>query len=85
MKGDEIVQMYIREVVSLPTRPVMELKDFARVTLQPGETRTVKFTLTPDKLQALGLDMKRRVPRGKYAIMVGRNSAEFLSDTLNVE
>jgi len=85
VKGDEIVQMYIREVVSLPTRPVMELKDFARVTLQPGETRTVKFTLTPDKLQALGLDMKRRVPRGKYAIMVGRNSAEFLSDTLNVE
>ena len=85
VKGDEIVQLYIREVVSLPTRPVMELKDFARVTLQPGETRTVKFTLTPDKLQALGLDMKRRVPRGKYAIMVGRNSAEFLSDTLNVE
>jgi len=85
LKGDEIVQMYIREVVSLPTRPVMELKDFARITLQPGETRTVKFTLTPDKLQALGLDMKRRVPRGKYAIMVGKSSAEFLSDTLNVE
>jgi len=84
-KGDEIVQMYIREVVSLPTRPVMELKDFARITLQPGETRVVKFTLNREKLQALGLDMKRRVPPGKYAIMVGKNSAEFLTDTLRVE
>jgi len=85
MKGDEIVQMYIREVVSLPTRPIMELKDFARITLQPGETRVVKFTLTREKLQALGLDMKRRVPPGKYAIMVGKSSAKFLTDTLRVE
>ncbi len=83
--GDEIVQLYIRDLVSLPTRPVQELKDFARITLQPGETRTVSFALSPDKLAALGLDMKRRVPAGTYAIMVGKNSAEVLSDTLRVE
>jgi beta-glucosidase len=83
-KGDEIVQMYIREVVSLPTRPVMELKDFARISLQPGETRAVKFTLNREKLQALGIDMKRRVPAGEYAVMVGKSSAEFVSDTLRV-
>jgi len=84
-QGEEIVQLYIHDVVSLPTRPVKELKDFTRVTLQPGETRTVMFTLTPDKLAAIGLDMKRRVPAGRYAIMVGKNSVEVLSDTLNVE
>ena len=41
--ADEVVQLYIHAVVSLPVRPVEELKDFARVTLDPGETRTVTF------------------------------------------
>jgi len=85
VKGDEIVQLYIHDVVSLPTRPVKELKDFSRVTLDPGETKTVTFTLTPDKLAALGLDMRRRVPPGAFQIMVGKNSMEFLSDTLMVK
>jgi beta-glucosidase len=85
MQGEEIVQLYIHDVISLPTRPVKELKDFARVALKPGETRTVMFPLTPDKLAAIGLDMKRRVPPGIYAVMVGKNSLEVLSDTLKVE
>jgi beta-glucosidase len=84
MQGEEIVQLYIHDVVSLPTRPVKELKDFVRIALEPGETRTVTFVLTPDKLEAMGLDMKRRVPPGMYEIMVGKNSVELLSDTLNV-
>lgn len=80
--GDEIVQLYIHEGISLPTRPVKELKDFVRVPLNPGETRTVRFTLTPDKLEAVGSDMKRFVPVGKYEIMVGTNSQDVLVDTL---
>jgi len=84
VKADEIVQLYIRDEVSLPTRPIQELKDFARITLDPGERRIVKFTLTPEKLQSIGLDMKRRVPPGKYDIMVGRSSADVLTDTLVV-
>jgi beta-glucosidase len=83
-QGDEIVQLYIRDVVSLPTRPVMELKDFARVPLAPGETKTVTFTLTPEKLAALGLDMKPVVQPGEFEIMVGRSSAEYLKTTLTV-
>ncbi len=83
--GDEIVQLYIHDVVSLPTRPVKELKDFARVTLQPGETKTVKFKITPDKLEAYNLDMKRVVQPGDFEIMVGENSVEFLKDTLKVK
>jgi len=82
--GDEIVQLYIHDLVSLPTRPVMELKDFVRIRLQPGESKTVNFRLTPDKLAAIGIDMKRRVPPGTYAVMVGKSSQEVITDTLIV-
>lgn len=82
--GDEIVQLYLHAVVSLPTRPVLELKDFARVPLRPGETRTVSFTLTPEKLAALGLDMKPVVQPGDFEVMVGRSSADSLKAVLTV-
>jgi beta-glucosidase len=84
VKGDEIVQLYIHDLISLPTRPVKELKDFARVTLDPGETRTVRFALTPDKLATIGSNMKRSVPPGLYEIRVGTNSQDVLVDTLTV-
>jgi beta-glucosidase len=84
LTGDEVVQLYIHDIISLPTRPVKELKDFARITLHPGESRTVTFTLTPDKLAAFGLQMKRRVPAGVYEIMAGPNSVNLLKDTLEV-
>jgi beta-glucosidase len=85
MKGDEIVQLYVHDVISLPTRPVKELKDFSRITLNPGETRTVRFTITSEKLEAFDLDMKRVVQRGDFEIMVGKNSVEVLTDTLTVK
>ncbi len=85
MQADEIVQLYLHQLVSLPVRPVQELKDFARITLAPGETRSVAFTLTPEKLAALGLDMKPAVPPGEYEIMVGRSSADYLKATLTVK
>jgi beta-glucosidase len=84
MAGDEIVQLYIHDVISLPTRPVMELKDFARVSLAPGETKTVSFVLDPEKLAALGMDMKPVVEPGEFEIMVGRSSADYLKATLTV-
>jgi beta-glucosidase len=85
VKGDEVVQLYIHDLVSLPTRPVKELKDFVRITLNPGEQRTVHFTLTPEKLATVGSDMNRSVPPGLYEIMVGTNSQDVLLDTLMVE
>ena len=84
-KADEIVQLYIHDVVSLPTRPVKELKDFARITLNPGETKTVKFTVTPDKLEAFGLNMKREVQPGDFEIMAGGNSSVLLTKVLKVK
>src|SRR6185436_14162382 len=54
--GDEVVQLYIRDLVSSVTRPVLELKDFKRLTLAPGESKTVSFTITPDKLSFLDVN-----------------------------
>jgi beta-glucosidase len=82
--GDEIVQLYIHDVISFPTRPVKELKDFTRITLQPGESKSVHFTVTPDKLEAFDLAMKRVVQPGDFEIMVGKNSVDVLTDTLTV-
>jgi beta-glucosidase len=82
--GEETVQLYVRDAVSLPTRPVKELKDFCRIRLTPGETRFVTFTLTPEKLAAFGLDMRRAVQPGRFELMVGTNSEEVLRGTLIV-
>jgi beta-glucosidase len=82
--GDEIVQLYIRDVVSSVTRPVMELKDFRRISLAPGETKTVSFTVTPDKLSFFDLEMKRRVEPGWFDIMVGPSSVKVQTVKLEV-
>jgi beta-glucosidase len=83
--GDEIVQLYVHDVVSLPTRPVKELKDFRRITLQPGETRTVTFAIDREKLEAYGMDMKRIVQPGDFEIMAGRNSEDVLKAKLRIK
>jgi beta-glucosidase len=82
--GDEIVQLYIRDMVSTVTRPVQELKDFARVHLAKGETKTLEFTITADKLQYYGPDMKRIVEPGEFEVQVGRNSTDYLSGKFEV-
>jgi beta-glucosidase len=61
------------------------LKDFKRISLQPGETKTVEFTITPDKLWFYDLNMKRVVEPGTFEIMVGPSSASHQSVTLEVQ
>lgn len=82
--GDEVVQLYIRDDISSVTRPVKELKGFARVTLAPGERRTVSFTITPADLQFHGMDMKRVVEPGSFTIMAGPNSVDLKATRLMV-
>jgi beta-glucosidase len=82
--GDEIVQLYIRDMVSTVTRPVHELKDFARIHLAKGEIKTVEFLITADKLQYYGPDMKRIVEPGEFEVQVGRNSVDYLSGKFEV-
>ena len=82
--GDEIAQMYIRDEVSSVTRPVEELKDFARISLKPNETKTVTFKITPPKLAFYNRAMKRVVEPGIFQIMVGGSSAKLVSKQLEV-
>jgi beta-glucosidase len=74
--GSEVVQLYIRDLVSSVTRPVKELKGFERVTLQPGETRTVAFDVTPDQLAFYDINMKFTVEPGDFDLMVGTSSRD---------
>ena len=82
--GDEVVQLYIRDEVSSVTRPIKELKGFERVNLKPGETRTVSFSIGPEELQFYNREMKRVVEPGTFKIMVGPNSVDVTSVTLDV-
>jgi beta-glucosidase len=82
--GDETVQLYVHDKVSSVTRPTKELKGFQRVTLAPGEQRTVTFTLGPDALRFWNDRMQRVVEPGEIDIMVGANSADLETATLTV-
>jgi len=82
--GDEIIQLYLRDVVSSVTRPVLELKDFKRVPLAPGESKTISFTITPDKLAFWDVNMQRVVEPGAFEIMVGPNSVKLQKAKLEV-
>jgi beta-glucosidase len=82
--GDEVVQIYVRDLVSSVTRPLKELKAFRRVTLAPGESRNVAFTLTPEAFQMWNDKMKRVVEPGDFEIMAGANSVTLKSVKLKV-
>ncbi|MGD1101109.1 MAG: glycoside hydrolase family 3 N-terminal domain-containing protein [Terriglobia bacterium] len=84
MAGDEVVQLYVHEQISSVPRPVKELKGFQRITLQPGETQTVQFQVTPEELSFLDEDMKRIVEPGWFEIMVGTSSAKLQTVVLEV-
>jgi len=75
-EGAEVVQMYIRDVVSSVTRPVKELKGFQKVSLRPGETKTVVLDITPDLLAFYDVNMKYVVEPGEFLIMVGNSSRD---------
>ena len=82
--GDEIVQLYIHDLVSSVTRPIKELRDFKRISLAPGESKNVEFVITPDKLSFLDLHMKRVVEPGWFDIMVGPSSVKYQTVKLEV-
>jgi beta-glucosidase len=83
--GDEIVQLYIRDLVSSVTRPIKELKDFRRLSLNPGESKTVDFVITPDKLAFFNMQMKRVVEPGQFDVMIGPSSVNFKTVKLEVK
>jgi beta-glucosidase len=83
--GDEVVQLYVRDEEASVTRPVLELKRFRRVTLKPGERRTITFELKPDDFALWSMEMKRVVEPGTFTISAGPNSVDLKSAKLTVE
>jgi beta-glucosidase len=84
LRGDEVVQLYIRDEISSVTRPVKEMRGFRRITLDPGQTKSVEFALGFGELSFLNRDMHRVVEPGTFKIMVGGNSVDLIETSLSV-
>jgi beta-glucosidase len=72
--GEEVVQLYVRDDAASVTRPMRSLRGFQRVLLQPGEARTVRFTLTPEALSLYDATMRQVVEPGTFTVWVGGSS-----------
>jgi len=77
VKGDEVVQLYIRDEVSSVTTYEKNLRGFERVSLAPNERKTINFTVQPDDLALWNREMKRVVEPGKFIVMVGASSSNI--------
>jgi beta-glucosidase len=76
-KGDEVVQLYVRDKVSSVITYDSQLRGFERVPLNPGETKTVTFTLKPEDFELLDKNMNWVVEPGKFEIMIGASSEDI--------
>ena len=82
--GDEVIQLYVRDQTASVTRPIKELKGFERITLAAGEARTVRIALNPDAFALWNLDMEEVVEPGLFDIMVGPDSENLQTVTLEI-
>ncbi|MFL5811442.1 MAG: glycoside hydrolase family 3 N-terminal domain-containing protein [Flavisolibacter sp.] len=86
VKGDEIVQLYIRDLVSSVTTYEMQLRGFERISLAPGEKRTVRFKIQPDDLAILDKNMNWTVEPGQFEFIVGSSSVDLrVSKTISIK
>ncbi|MEJ0106190.1 MAG: glycoside hydrolase family 3 C-terminal domain-containing protein [Bacteroidota bacterium] len=84
--GDEVVQLYIHDILASVARPVMELKGFQRVYIKAGETKEISFAITPGMLSMLNANMEQVIEPGDFRIMVGASSRDLkLKETLTVK
>jgi beta-glucosidase len=77
VKGDEVAQLYINDIISSVTTPIKELKGFSRISLEPDETKTVKFKLLPEDLSLFDINMKEVVEPGFFDVMIGSSSEDI--------
>ncbi len=75
--GEEVVQLYLRDRVASVVRPVMELKGFQRVHLQPGESRELRFAITRESLAFYNNSLQCVAEPGWFDVMVGASSADI--------
>ncbi len=77
LAGDEVVQLYIKDELASVARPVIELKGFCRIHLNAGETKEVSFTVNPEMLSMLDIDLKKVVEPGDFRMMIGASSKDI--------
>jgi beta-glucosidase len=84
--GDEVCQLYVKDKLASVARPVLELKAFQRIRLEPGESKQVTMVIMPEMLQMINREMKEVVEPGDFKIMIGSSSMDIrLMDILTVE
>ncbi|PRY09686.1 beta-glucosidase [Pontibacter ummariensis] len=82
--GEEVVQLYVQDVVGSITRPVKELKGFQKINLKKGETQTVTFTITPEDLMFYNNELERVLEPGEFKVYVGTNSRDVQEASFTV-
>ena len=83
--GDEVVQLYVRDLVGSIARPVKEVKGFTKIHLKAGESKQVEFQLTPEELAFYGRDLQKKAEAGDFKLWVGPNSAEGLEGGFSLQ
>jgi beta-glucosidase len=84
VRGDEVVQLYVRTMAPGITRPVKELKGFKRITIAPGETETIEFVLHLSQLRYYDREMNYTIAPGRVKIFVGTNSRDVLETEFEI-
>jgi beta-glucosidase len=82
--GEEVVQLYIRDLVGSLVRPVKELKGFQKVFLKKGESKQVSFTITAEELKFYNNDLKQVVEPGDFKVFIGTNSNDVKEASFQV-
>jgi beta-glucosidase len=77
--GEEVVQLYIRDMVASVVRPIKELKGFQKIFLKKGERKEVKFILSVDDLKFYTNELKYIAESGEFKVMIGSNSQDLQS------
>ena len=83
--GEEVVQLYIRDLVGKVVRPVKELKGFQKIFLKKGESKTVSFNISPEDLKFYDEDLNYDWEAGEFDIMIGTCSADVQTKRVNWE
>jgi len=77
LDGEEVAQLYVRDLLSSLAQPIKQLKGFQRIFLKAGESKEVSFTITPESLKMLNGEMKWVVEPGEFRIMIGASSKDI--------
>lgn len=85
VKAKEVVQMYIKDEIGSVTRPDKELKGFDKIELNPGESKTVSFKITPKMLEFTGLKMDKVLEAGDYTVKIGTSSSIYKETTFKLK